>query len=184
MRLGFAVVLSLVILATPSVAYAEIEDYASYQQPKHCHPAPHVGTAHLARWVVKKHGGSVASTSRPCDKSDGPTSEHQTGRAVDWAADAGRRADRRRVSRFLDHLFAKNGAGHRHAKARRMGVMYVIWKDRMYPAWDRFEPRPYLSSSCKKKKKCSKTLRHRDHVHVSLSKAGAKGRTSWYDGRL
>ena len=28
--------------------------------------------------------------------------------------------------------------------------------------------------------KCSKTLRHRDHMHISLSKAGAKGLTSFY----
>lgn len=184
MRLGFAVLLSILVIATPSVAHAKIEGYASYQQPKRCHPAPHAGTAYVARWLVRQHGGSVVSTSRPCRKKDGPTSEHQTGRAVDWAADATRRPDRRRVSAFLHHLFAKNGAGQQAAKARRMGVMYVIWNDRIYPAWDKFRPSPYLSSSCKKRKKCSQTLRHRDHVHISLSKAGAKGRTSWYDGRL
>ena len=60
---------------------------------------------------------------------------------------------------------------------------YVIWNDRMYPAWSRFEPEPYLSSSCPSRKRCSPTLRHRDHVHVSLSRAGAKARTSWYAGR-
>ena len=62
--------------------------------------------------------------------------------------------------------------------------MYVIWNDRMYSAWDEFEPENYLSSSCPSKKKCSKTLRHRDHMHISLSRPGARGRTSWYDGRL
>ena len=62
--------------------------------------------------------------------------------------------------------------------------MYVIWNDQMYSAWDQFEPENYLSSGCKSKKKCSKTLRHRDHVHISLSMAGAKAKTSWYEGRL
>ena len=62
--------------------------------------------------------------------------------------------------------------------------MYVIWNDEMYPAWDEFRPEPYLSSSCKSTKKCSKTLRHRDHVHVSLDQRGAKGRTSWFEDRL
>ena len=42
-------------------------------------------------------------------------------------------------------------------------------------AWDRLG---------KTVKRFSKTLRHRDHVHISLSMAGAKGRTSWFEGRL
>ena len=54
----------------------------------------------------------------------------------------------------------------------------------MYPAWTHFRPEPYLSSSCPTLRRCSATLRHRDHVHVSLSLAGAKGLTSWYAGRL
>lgn len=33
-------------------------------------------------------------------------------------------------------------------------------------------------------KKCSQTLRHRDNMHISLSRPGGMGRTSWYDGRL
>ena len=62
-----------------------------------------------------------------------------------------------------------------------MGVMYVIWDDRMYAAWDEFRPEPYLSSSCRSRRRCSPTLRHRDHLHVSLTRQGAKGSTSWYD---
>lgn len=58
--------------------------------------------------------------------------------------------------------------------------MYVIWDDRMYAAWDGFEPKRYLSSGCRSRKTCSPTLRHRDHMHISLSKAGAKALTSWY----
>jgi hypothetical protein len=50
----------------------------------------------------------------------------------------------------------------------------------MYSAWEQFDPESYLSSSCRSKRKCSKTLRHRDHMHISLSKAGAKGLTSFY----
>ena len=58
--------------------------------------------------------------------------------------------------------------------------MYVIWNDRMYAAWDGFEPKKYLSSGCRTRRTCSVTLRHRDHMHISLSRAGAQGRTSWY----
>ena len=58
--------------------------------------------------------------------------------------------------------------------------MYVIWSDHFYPAYHQFEKERYLSSGCRSKKKCSKTLRHRDHMHISLSKAGAKAQTSFY----
>jgi hypothetical protein len=60
----------------------------------------------------------------------------------------------------------------------------VIWNDRMWSAWDRFEPEPYLSSSCSSRKRCSQTLRHRDHVHISLTRKGGRGETSWFEKRL
>lgn len=172
-------------LLAPVPAYAKpIEGYASYQAPKKCHPKPRPGTKVLGRWVAANFGGGYIGTARACRKKDGPTSEHQTGRAFDWSVNAARKADRKRVQRLLRTLFAADKRGNEHAKARRMGVMYLIWNDRMYAAWRGFEPTPYLSSSCRSRKKCSPTLRHRDHVHVSLSRAGARGKTSWYAGRL
>ena len=74
--------------------------------------------------------------------------------------------------------------GAPHALARRMGVMYVIWNDHMYAAWDQFAAEDYLSGGCRTLTRCSATLRHRDHVHISLSTTGAKGQTSWYLERL
>ena len=53
--------------------------------------------------------------------------------------------------------------------------MYIIWNDHMYSAWDNFEREDYRSSSCKSLRKCSKTLRHRDHMHISLSRRGRQG---------
>ena len=64
--------------------------------------------------------------------------------------------------------------------ARRMGIMYVIWNDRSYASYRGFAPQPYLSSGCRTRKKCSKTLRHRDHVHISLTRKAARGKLSWY----
>lgn len=185
MRLGIAVLVtvlaSLVLVATSAVAQAPIEGYASYDPSTRCHVKPRAGTVLLERWVVRRYGGAPGGMSRPCRRH--PTSEHQTGRAFDWSLDVHRRADRRRAHAFLDRIRATDAQGHTDALARRMGVMYVIWDDHMYPAWTRFEPEPYLSSSCSTRRHCSATLRHRDHVHVSLSRRGARGLTSWYDGR-
>ena len=186
--LGSALRLSLIVLpllvsslvgVPPSAAAAPIEDYASWQPVKRCAPKAKAGTVLLSEWIVEKYGGGRGYISRPC----GSTSEHTEGRAFDWPLNANKRADRKRAKRFITRLFRTDNRGNTHAMARRMGVMYVIWKDRSYSAWNAFEPRPYLSSSCSSRKRCSKTLRHRDHVHISLTRRGAKGKTSWYAAR-
>ena len=183
-----AVVLATVVLIGAPAAErasaataAPIEDYASYQPQRWCSPRPKPGTVTLLRWTVRRFGGAAGGISRAC--GDG-VSEHKEGRAFDWSLDARRVADRRRARAFLTALRATDRAGNADARARRMGVMYVIWDDRMFAAWNRFRPEPYLSSSCRRVRRCSVTLRHRDHLHVSLTRAGARGRTSWYEGRL
>ena len=181
---GLLAALALVLAtlaATP--AWAEpIEDYADYQPQSKCSPRVKAGTKVLVRWLERRYDGHVGTMSRRC--RSGGTSEHKEGRALDWSLDATKRQDRRTARAFMDFLFAEDKHGNTDAKARRMGVMYLIWNDRMWSAWDEFRPHDYLSSGCKKKSRCSKTLRHRDHVHVSLSRKGGFGRTSWYDGRV
>jgi len=162
-------------------AEAQIEDYASYEPQTTCHPKPRQGTQVLGEYLVATYGGGGGATGRACG---GGASEHKDGRAIDWTLDATKKRDRRIAKAFLKAIFASDEQGNTHALARRMGIMYVIWNDRMYSAWDQFQRKGYLSSSCRSKKRCSKTLRHRDHVHISLSMKGAKGKTSWYAGRL
>jgi hypothetical protein len=180
-----AMVLLVALLGAPAAHADEepptIEDYASYQAQTTCHPKPRKGTVALGKHLVATYGGGGGATGRACG---GGASEHKDGRAVDWTLDATKRADRRVARAFLAEIFATDEDGNTHALARRMGIMYVIWNDRMYSAWDQFEQEDYLSSSCRSRKRCSKTLRHRDHVHISLSLAGARGRTSWYEGRV
>lgn len=183
MRLGILLLVSVLLLAAPaSAARSGIEDYPSYDPQTKCHVKPKAGTVYLAHWVVRKYGGAPGGMSRPCDRH--ATSEHMDGRAFDWTLDARRKADRQRAKAFLDRIRATDARGNEDAWARRMGIMYVIWKDRMYPAWNHYRGEAYLNSGCKSRRKCSTTLRHRDHVHVSLSRRGARGVTSWYDGRL
>ncbi|WP_372728554.1 hypothetical protein [Nocardioides sp.] len=173
--------LTLALIAPGAAQAAVVEDYAGYQGQSKCSPRAKAGTKYLARWLVTKYGGRQGGISRACG---GGASEHKEGRAFDWSLDAAKKADRKRARAFLADAFATDKKGNEHAKARRMGVMYIIWNDRMYPAWDRFDPKPYLSSSCPKKRKCSKTLRHRDHMHISLTRKGGKARTSWFQSRL
>ena len=157
-----------------------IEDYASYQPATRCAPKAKPGTKMLGHWLVRTYGGGFGSISRSCG---GSTSEHTEGRAFDWTLDATTRQGRRRAEAFLDRVRRTDRAGHTDALARRMGIMYVIWDDHMYSAWDGFDRERYLSSGCRTRTKCSTTLRHRDHLHVSLTRRAARARTSWYLAR-
>jgi hypothetical protein len=176
-------VLVTLLVAAPSSAgpVVPIEDYASYQPQTRCRPQAKPGTEALGDWMVGTYGGAAGGISRAC----GPgTSEHQEGRAFDWTLDAAKRADRRRAKAFLTDVLASDRQGNADARARRMGIMYIIWNDRMWSAWDEFAPEGYLSASCKTALTCSTTLRHRDHLHVSLTRPAGRGETSWYAGRL
>lgn len=181
-RLAPALVLLALLLGIAPAATAQpIEDYPDYQPKSRCSPKAKPGTTYLGHYLVRKFGGAFGGISRPCSSG---TSEHQEGRAFDWTLDATTKRGRARASAFMDWVFATDRRGNTDARARRMGVMYVIWNDHMYPAWSRYDRERYLSSGCPSRKRCSKTLRHRDHLHISLTRKGGKGRTSWYDGRL
>jgi hypothetical protein len=184
-RRGLVLWLSALLMVTaPVVAAATVpvDDYASYEPQTTCRSQALPGTKALARWVDRSFAGGTARASiRACTPG---TSEHKDGRAIDWSMSATSARDRATVKKFLDRLLAADAEGTPHARARRMGVMYVIWNDRMYAAYRGFEPRAYLSSSCTSLRTCSRTLRHRDHVHISLSENGGRGLTSWYAGRL
>ncbi len=163
---------------TSSAPYVmPLEDYASYQPQTKCRQKPRPGILALADWLVAR-GGGYGPITRSCAGSG--ASEHKESRAFDWLLDAGDPADQALAAAFLDEVFAPDDTGAPAALARRMGIMYVIWDDHIYASYDEFEPRPYLSSGCRSKRRCSPTLRHRDHVHVSLTREGAKGLTSWY----
>lgn len=159
-----------------------IEDYPQYQPQTRCAPKAKPGTVVLGRYLVREYGGGFGGISRACRR--GSTSEHYEGRAFDWSVSATRRADRLRVRAFLADLRATDRSGNTDARARRMGVMYVIWDDHIYSAWNGYDAEPYKSSSCRRLRACSATLRHRDHVHISLTRRAARGETSWFAGRL
>ncbi len=176
-----AVALLWAALAPSRADASPVEDYAPYQPQQHCADGAKLGTEVLADWIVESFGGGVGTIWRACD---GSTSEHHEGRAFDWVLDATRKKDRRRATQLRALLFATDAEGNTDSLARQMGLMYLIWDDHMWSSWDGFTKSDYRSSSCPSLRRCSPTLRHRNHVHISLSRAGGRGATSWYDGRL
>jgi hypothetical protein len=154
-----------------------LEPYAGYQPQTTCRHTPKPGILLLADWLVAR-GGGYGPISRSCSGTS--TSEHKESRAFDWLLDARSDADQALATALLDELFAPDDTGAPHALARRMGIMYIIWDDTIYASYDGFVAKRYLSSGCRNRRTCSPTLRHRDHMHISLTRQGAKGQTSWY----
>ncbi|HSJ20391.1 MAG TPA: hypothetical protein VK964_07435, partial [Nocardioidaceae bacterium] len=174
-----AVALLIAGLPALTASAAAVEDYAAYDPQSHCVDKVLPGTDFLLRFLVREHPGTrYTSTLRACSSS---TSEHQDGRALDWGVDADIPREKAIADAWLQKIFATDKQGNRHALARRMGIMYVIWDDHIYSAYNGFEQRPY--QPCERLRDCSKTARHRDHVHVSLSRAGAAAQTSFYRAR-
>jgi hypothetical protein len=170
------------ILGAAQAASAPVEPYASYEPQTQCAPKAKPGPQALGHWLIRGYGGGYGRISSPCTGSS--TSEHKEGRAFDWTLDASRATDRAKATRYLNRIFATGPTGEPAEQARRMGVMYVIWSDHIYASYSQFRARDYKSSSCKTLASCPKTLRHRDHMHISLSRAGGRGTTSWYAGRV
>lgn len=195
-RTALVVTLSAILLAgvlswdlatTPDRAtglgYSPIVDApASYQGQQTCTKRPGPGTIALARYLQRAFPvtGSMG-LMRACGQ--GAPSEHKDGRAFDWAADVNRPAQKKAAYTFIRKALASDSRGNKAALARRLGIMYLIYNDTIWSSYRDFEPRPYLNGGCTSRATCGRTLRHLDHVHISLSYAGAAAQTSWYRAR-
>jgi hypothetical protein len=184
--LSLTVAASLVAVVGATTVPARATGYSplvdapvDYEPQTTCTSAPRPGTVALATWLMRTYRvtGSMGMM-RGCKV--GGTSEHKDGRAFDWAADVRKKAQRRAAFGFIRKALATDSAGNAHALARRMGIMYLIYNDTIWSSYRDFVPRRYLNSACKTRRKCSRTLRHKNHVHISLGYAGAAAQTSWY----
>ncbi|HTY70811.1 MAG TPA: hypothetical protein VMI11_00135 [Actinomycetes bacterium] len=163
----------------PITLPAAIEPLPTYQPPVACDPVAKAGPKRLEALLAATYGSTAFGITRPC--SGTPTSEHQEGRALDWMLAAPTtKAD---INAFLSWLLAKDAQGHAVAMARRMGIMYVIWQNRMFRV---YQPsagwQPYLDCA-KHPQAAYDTTCHRDHAHFSFTWDGARARTSYWSGR-
>jgi hypothetical protein len=163
----------------PSVALdgrvfsAQIEGLAAYEPQRTCDSTAKPGTTALRNLLLRDNAGSRnLGIVRGC--SIGGTSEHKEGRAFDWGVNVGNAKEKAEANAFIAKLLATDQFGNTFALARRMGVMYVIWNRQIWSAYRAAEGwRPYHGASA-----------HTDHVHISLSWAGANARTSFWSGKV
>jgi peptidoglycan hydrolase-like protein with peptidoglycan-binding domain len=173
--------LPVAVPATPAGLPSGIEDLAAYVGQTSCDPAAKPGVLKLQGLLISTYPGTSAWSPRPCGL-DGPgmRSEHYEGRALDWSVSIRNPVSARRASTLLNWLLASDAAGHPYANARRLGIMYIIWNNQM---WRAYNPswgwRPYRDCSAHPEPGYDTTC-HRDHIHFSFSWAGAMGRTSFW----
>ena len=163
-----------------------IED-SYYDGARKCTPkAARPGMLALQRWLETNSRGVFWGSYR-CEKwGKDQASLHAENRAIDWRLDVSDSADRRAAEKLIRLLLAPDTAGNPQALARRMGVEELIW-DCGYWGAGMTEFTQYGACYGKRGKlerKLNKTVAHRDHVHIGMTKLGAAARTSfWSRGR-
>ena len=162
-----------------------IETYAPYHPQELCLPFTRVGTKALGDLLVHTYPGTTYGTTRPCGvvgKPTSSTSEHYDGRAVDWMVSVRNPTQKAYGDRFVAWLLHDDRWGNQAAMMRRLGIMYVIWNNRMWGAWDQ-QWEPYLNCANHPETAYDNTC-HRTHVHISLTWLGALKQTSFWGSRI
>lgn len=150
----------------------EIDGYAPYEPQRTCDANAKPGVLGFRDLAISKYPGSRnLGIVRGC--SVGGNSEHKEGRAFDWGVRVDRPGEKAAAEEMVNGLLATDAHGNKHALARRLGVMYVIWNRQIWSSHRHSEGwRPYHGASA-----------HTDHVHVSFSWAGARAQTSYWSGK-
>lgn len=167
-------------VAPPSspAAMATIEALAAYVPQSSCDPHVKPGVKALATLLTSTYPDTSSGIARDCGSS---TSEHYEGRALDWMASVRVPAHKAEAKAVLAWLFATDSRGNKMANLRRLGVMYVVFNNRIWGTWNqRWDsynncantPAKSLDDYC-----------HRSHIHFSLSWEGAQKRTSFWTAK-
>lgn len=176
MYLALSIAIAMTLLpdgaqgAPPTPAFGpSIDPYAVYEGQSTCSTDPKPGVVDFSRMALAAYPytGSYG-ISRECNL--GGQSEHKEGRAFDWMVSASNSRDVGAVDDMINWLLATDRYGNRHANARRLGVMYIIWNNWMWRAYD--VTRTTNASSDP----------HDDHIHISFGWDGAYARTSYFTG--
>lgn len=173
--------LSAIIASTAPPAAAEVyelgwpyppnnlEPYPARNQPPTCNPTNKPGPDRLRVLLGFWFGAPNQYNpnwhiGRPCSVSS--TSYHREGRALDFYVNA----SEPRAQSIVNWILATDEYGNRHSKARRLGIVEIIWKNVIWTsdrANEGFRP-------------CSSCGPHYDHIHFSFTREGANAQTSWF----
>ncbi|HEU0101294.1 MAG TPA: hypothetical protein VFR07_03165 [Mycobacteriales bacterium] len=151
---------------------AGVEDLQPYLGQAGCDPVAKPGVLAFQSLLMSTYR-DTGSLGIVRDCGIGGQSEHKEGRAFDWAVSVNNPSHVAEVKALIDWLTAYDGPDFA-SKARRFGIMYMIWNQRI---WKSYQPndgwQPYSGASP-----------HTDHVHFSFGWNGANKATSWWTGKV
>jgi hypothetical protein len=154
-----------------AVARSRVDRAVGYQGQRRCMRGNRPGTIALRNLLKAVYDSGVPiGMSRGCGRG----SEHHDGRALDWMMNSRNPRQAAQADAFVRFLTAQR-QGVQGANARRLGVMYIIWRGRM---WRSYAPGWRNYNGCANGGPASAC--HFNHVHISLNWKGAYKRTSWY----
>jgi hypothetical protein len=163
-----------------------IEGYAKYDPQTKCTPEPKPGVKAFRNLIMETYPKATEDfgISRACNI--GGTSEHKEGRAWDWGVNAGKPNQKKKARQVLDWLFAKDKYGNKHARARRLGIMYIVWNRRIWRTWEHGWGKYCVQegASCISVSSGSVVSAHRNHMHFSFSWKGAREKTTFWNPKL
>jgi hypothetical protein len=165
--------------ATPAGLPTAIEDLAPYVGQVSCDPTAKPGTLALARLLTATYPGTGYLVERECG-SESIASEHVDGRALDWTVSVYQAAQKAQAEAFLSWLLATDKSARPSAVARRLGVMYLIWNNRIWSSHDPLHGWQPYSTCAKHPESSADAVCHRTRLHISLSWAGALRNTSFW----
>jgi peptidoglycan hydrolase-like protein with peptidoglycan-binding domain len=155
----------------PAVALPKAMDVAvPYQGMTFCDPTARPGVVAFAQLFSTHYRmGSAGGITRACGNG---ITEHSDGRAWDWMLNVNKPQEKAVAESVLAWLTGRDSAGVAGGVARRFGIMYIIWNNRQWRAYDTARGwAPYHGDSP-----------HTDHIHFSFTWNGAMKRTSWWTG--
>ena len=158
-----------------------IEPQTNYFAQKICDPIPRPGVVAVKDLLNKTYGPRVIYIPRyGCSG----LSEHHEGRALDWMISARKVDQKATAASFIAWLQKTDEFGNKIAMARRIGVMYIIWNNKIWRAYDPGRGWTEYKSCSTRPATANDTECHRDHVHMSFTWDGAMAATSFYTGQV
>jgi peptidoglycan hydrolase-like protein with peptidoglycan-binding domain len=164
---------------TPAGLPTAIEDLADYVPQASCDQEPKPGVLRLGRLLTSSYAGTGYVVSQPCGL-DTIADEHVDGRALDWQISTRVAAQKAQADVVLNWLFDTDSGGRPFANARRLGIMYIIWDNKIWGSYNALAGWRAYSTCAAHPEPASDSICHRDRLHVSLSWAGAMAHTSFW----
>lgn len=167
---------------TPSGLPKAAEGFASYVPAVGCDRRINAGTDALARLLKATYPDTSYGLGRTC--GTGRASEHFDGRAIDWMVSARTTHGMAEANAVIGWLFATDRFGVTYANAKRLGIMYLIWNNKIWGAYSADQGwRPY-SNCADTPASSSDSACHRNHIHFSLSWEGAMKKSSFWSKKV